>query len=132
MDGSPRPRYTDSMGIGACFARAGVVVALLATAACSAPPPYVYYPDEFDRRRQGYGQDRTTLSEIIVCYNAKAATPDEIVRLAENECAGVGMKAAFTRTGFETCPLLTPAGAYYTCYDPTGKPKTTQQGAIPR
>ena len=131
MDGSPRPRYTDFMGIKACFARAGVVVALLATAACAAPP-YVYYADEFDRRRANYGQDRTTLSEIIVCYNAKGTKPDEIVRLDENECASVGMKAHFVRTGYEACPLLTPAGAHYTCYDPTGKRKTTQQGAIPR
>lgn len=131
MDGSPRSRYTDSMGIRACFARAGVVVALLATAAC-ASPPYVYYSDEFDRRRSGYGQDRTTLSEIVVCYNAKATKPDDIVRLAEDECASVGLKAKFVRTGYEACPLLTPASAHYTCFDPSGKPKTTQQGAIPR
>lgn len=131
MDGSPPPRYTDFMGIEACFARAGVVVALLATAACSSPP-YVYYFDEFDRRRAGYGQDRTTLSEIVVCYNAKATRPDEIVRLAEEECAKVDMKARFTRSGYDACPLLTPAGAHYACYDPTGKRKTTQQGALPR
>lgn len=131
MDGSPLPRYTDSMGIKACFARVGVVVALLATAACSAPP-YVYYSDEFDRRRKDFGQDPKTLSEIIVCYNAKATKPDEIVRLAEDECASVGMKARFMRTGYEACPLLTPAGAHYACFDPAGKRKTTQQGAIPR
>lgn len=120
------------MGIKACFARAGVVVALLATAACATSPPYVYYSDEFDRRRKDYGQDRTTLSEIVVCYNAKGTKPEEIVRLAEDECASVGMKARFMRTGYEACPLLTPAGAHYSCYDPTGKPKTTQQGATPR
>lgn len=119
------------MGIKACFARASVAVALLATAAC-ALPPYVYYSDEFDRRRKDFGQDPTTLSQIIVCYNAKATSPDEIVRLAEDECGSVGLKARFMRTGYEACPLLTPVGAHYTCYGPTGTPKTTQQGAIPR
>lgn len=131
MDGSPRPRYTCPMGIKACLARASVVVALLATAACSAPP-YVYYADEFDRHRKNFGQDPKVITEIVVCYNAKATRPDEIVRLAEEECASVGRKATFLRSGYEICPLLTPAGAHYTCYDPTAKPKTTQQGAIRR
>lgn len=131
MDESPRPRYTDSMGIKACFARAGIVVALLATAACS-PPPYVYRSDEFDRRRKDFGQPPKILAEIVVCYNAKATRPAEIVRMAEEECASVGLKAAFKRTGYDACPLLTPAGAHYICYDPTGKRTTTQQGAVSR
>lgn len=103
---------------------------LVAVAACSAPAPFVYDREEFNRRRVDFGQDPKTISQVLVCYAKSSATPAEIVRLAEERCAIVGARAAFLRTEYAICPLVAPAGAIYSCVGQIRPVSSIQKGRV--
>lgn len=89
--------------------------ALTATAGCSLPDPYVYRDQEFNRDLRTFGKDLTDISSVAVCYNKKNATPQQIVQMAQAECAKYGRIARFYRQRLLYCPITTPIQAVYVC-----------------
>lgn len=100
---------------------AGLLVVGLAAAilgGCSRAEPYVFRTAEFDRRVLGKVPVAVP-GEIQVCYSKMGTSPDEIVRLAEEECAKYGKSAQFIGNEIYQCPLSTPTTArYYCCPSP--------------
>lgn len=93
----------------------GLAVAL---GGCSRAEPYVYRTAEFDRRVLGKAPVAVP-GEVQVCYSKMGTSPDEVVRLAEEECAKYGKSAQFIGNEIYQCPLSTPITArYYCCPSP--------------
>ncbi len=85
---------------------------------CARAEPYVYRAAEFDRRVLGKAPV-TVPGEIQVCYSKLGTNPDEVVRLAEEECAKYGKSAQFIGNEIYQCPVSTPIAArYYCCPSP--------------
>jgi hypothetical protein len=78
----------------------------------------VYYSDEFNRRRKDFGQERTDIANVTVCYNKSYTTPDAVRQLAVEECGKFTKQARFQKNDYNLCPLLTPVAAVYAC-EPT-------------
>lgn len=89
--------------------------ALAATTGCSLPDPYVYREQEFNRDLRTFGKDLQDVSFAMICYNKKNATPQQIVQLAQAECAKYGKTARFHRQRLLYCPIVTPIQAVYFC-----------------
>ncbi len=87
----------------------------LAAGCSSLPEPFVFRPREFDRTLPTFGQEPTDLTEVVVCYNSRNATPQAVNALAAESCGRYGKRAVFTHHRVLACPLLTPAAAHYNC-----------------
>ncbi len=96
----------------------GIGLAAAALSGCALAEPHVYRAGEFDRRT--FAKSVAAIpGEVQVCYAAKGTTPDQVVRLAEDECAKYSKSAQFIRNEFLNCPLSTPITArYYCCPSP--------------
>ena len=95
-----------------------VGLAMATLSGCAIPEPYVYRPSEFDRRTF-VKSVAAVPGEIQVCYAAKGTTPNEVVRLAQEECAKYSKSAQFIGNEVLNCPLSTPVAArYYCCPSP--------------
>ena len=88
-----------------------------AAAGCSRPPPYVFNKDEFNREAVSFGKEPTDIKSVIVCYNRRGSTPQQILDLAGAECGKFGKVAKFYRQDLKRCPLFTPVSAYFFCRD---------------
>jgi len=93
------------------LALVGVVFALSACAV----PPYVHNASEFNRSAQGFGQPKTDISAVTICYNSRSATPRQVSQLAISECARFNKTAQFSKQSIEICPLQAPSAAVYDC-----------------
>ena len=94
-------------------------LAAVALSSCAMAEPHVYRPSEFDRRTF-VKSVAAVPGEVQVCYAAKGTTPDEVLRLAEEECAKYSKSAQFIGNEVFNCPLSTPVAArYYCCPSPT-------------
>jgi hypothetical protein len=88
---------------------------VLVAAACSFPEPYVFRPKEFDRTQPDFGREPSDLTEVVICYNTRSATPEAVRQLAAESCGRYGRTAQFRGHQFLGCPLLTPGAAEFTC-----------------
>ncbi len=94
-------------------------LAAVALSGCALAEPHVYRPGEFDRRTF-VKSVAAVPGEVQVCYAAKGTTPNEVLRLAEEECAKYSKSAQFIANEVFNCPLSTPVAArYYCCPSPT-------------
>ncbi len=84
-------------------------------AGCSWPPPYVFNEGEFNREAESFGKEPTDIKRVIVCYNKRRSTPQQILDLAGAECGKFNKVAKFYRQDFKTCPLFMPVSAYFSC-----------------
>ena len=94
---------------------AALLLTILGVGACSAPPPYVHRPDEFNRAAVNFGKEPVDADHVIVCYGRSGTTPSQVVAVARAECARFGKIPQFDRQSILTCPLATPVSAHYNC-----------------
>jgi len=95
-----------------------VVLAMVTGLGACSTPPFVHQPDEFNRAAAGFGADVTDISEVTICYSAYSSTPGQVSSLARDECAKFGKTAVFINQTNDTCPLLAPVSANYSCVGP--------------
>lgn len=91
------------------------LVGLVALAGCAPPPPHVFRPDEFDRSSKTFNQDPKDRRSVLICYNRRSATPEQVRQLAAEACTKVGKSARFLRHEYNDCPLATFSGARFAC-----------------
>ena len=75
-----------------------------------------------DRRRNAGVDDPSKLyvgeskpERPAICYSSWNSTPEEILELAEKECAKIGKKATYIGQTKYTCRAFMPHHAYYEC-----------------
>jgi hypothetical protein len=92
----------------------GVLLVSLSTllGACQ---PYIYEPDEFNRERADFGRERTDRTEVSICYFTRTTTPQDILAMAEGECAKFGKTARYLYSQTGECPLSTPTLGHFAC-----------------
>lgn len=112
------------MSLGRMF---GVAMTLV-LGACSAPGPYVYKANEFNRNLPTFAKEPAEISQVTVCYGSAGAAPADVVALAVQECARYGKQARFLKQDRFICPVLTPISAHYAC---DGPPRQSLPGAPP-
>ena len=87
-------------------------------AACAAQEPFVYEGGEFNRLREGFGQEPADRTEVVICYASNATTPATVRDLATGACGRVGKRAVFKKHVVSDCPLMTPSAAAFDCVSP--------------
>jgi len=84
---------------------------ILGLSACGGAP-YV------DSRREA-GQTTTvgasTPDRVAICYSSQSTTPQEVLNLAESECAKTGRTARFSHQDQAACNVATPSRAFFSC-----------------
>ncbi len=100
------------------FSGLAVGGAMLALGACAQFEPYVYDANEFNREAPGFGREPTDIRKVEVCYNRSAATPEQILDLAQEACGKFGKEARFAYHRHLECPLMTPILAHFECVGP--------------
>jgi hypothetical protein len=101
-----------------------IVLVGLLTAACTAPEPYAFTEEEFNRSLPTFRKTNPDMKEVIVCYGKSGATPQQIVEIARQECAKIGKVPRFNRQDYLVCPVTTPVSVHYDCLAPS-------QAAVP-
>ncbi len=90
----------------------GVLMAAGFLSACSAFAPYV------DARREAGTLaivGKSTPEKVSICYNSSASSPEEVMRLAEAECAKTGKSPKFLGQNYWDCSLFVPTRVEYKC-----------------
>jgi len=94
------------------------LVILVACIGLSACQPYIFIPDEFNRERPGFGQEPKDRTSVDICYFRHNTTPQDILAMAEAECAKFGKTAEYQHSSLGDCPLTTPTLGHFTCVAP--------------
>lgn len=81
----------------------------------SACAPYIYDPEEFNRERADFGKDRTDRTSVDICYFTRNTAAQDILAMAEAECAKFGKTARYRYSEVGICPLATPTLGYFNC-----------------
>jgi hypothetical protein len=93
-----------------------ILIACLAlsvfVAACQ---PYIYEPDEFNRERADFGKELKDRTTVDICYFTRTTAPQDILAMAEAECAKFGKTARYINSEVGTCPLATPTLGHFNC-----------------
>ncbi len=92
-----------------------ILTILVACTALNACAPYIYQEDEFNRDRKGFGQEPTDRSTVDICYFTRNTAPQDILAMAEAECAKFGKTARYTHSEIGLCPLATPTLGHFNC-----------------
>jgi len=96
------------------FSLLALTVVIVTMAACSTPP-YVYKSGEFNRASPVFGQPARNIYDVTICYSSSNATPQQVTKLAVDECAAFNKTAEFTKQSYNVCPLVAPIAAIYEC-----------------
>ena len=86
--------------------------------ACTNAEPYIYKANEFDREDPGFATELKDRSQIIICYNKWATTPEILTQMATDECGRFGKVAHFIRSRHLVCSISSPAHVLYWCLCP--------------
>ena len=99
------------------FFRISRVLALAAAllGGCAAADPYVYLPQEFDRKSKDFGKDPLNIDSVTICYNKYGTNPEIVAKMASAECARFDKKAEFRGQSYKECSLFAPVAAKYAC-----------------
>jgi len=92
--------------------------AILLSAGCAAPPPYVFHSGEFNRASPTFATGPLNIDSVIICYNKSGTKPEIVANMASAECARFNKKARFEQQSLDYCPLSTPIAAIYACDGP--------------
>jgi len=91
-----------------------LVLAAIVLAACTSPA-YIYRANEFNRKSANFARDIKDRTELTICYNKSDNMPQDILEMAKEECGRFGRSARFLNQNRETCPLMTPISANFSC-----------------
>jgi hypothetical protein len=92
-----------------------ILTILIASTALSACAPYIYEPDEFNRERADFGKELKDRTEVDICYFTRNTAPQDILAMAEAECAKFGKTARYIHSEVGICPLATPTLGHFRC-----------------
>lgn len=95
---------------------AGLILTLTFVLGACGTAPYV------DSRREAGQREPvgpSTPDLVAICYSSQSATPEEIYKLAESECAKTGRVPQLADQVDWSCTLFTPTRIFYRC---TAKP----------
>lgn len=93
------------------------ILSLMFISACSVPP-YIHKPGEYNRESATFGQQVDDISSVTICYRSSSSTPQQVNKLARDECARFNKTAVFFKQSYQTCPLAAPVAAIYDCEGP--------------
>ncbi len=99
--------------------KAGSAIALTLVLGACAGAPYV------DSRREAGQREpvgASTPDTVAICYSSQSATPEEIYKLAESECAKTGRTPELTDQTDWSCTLFAPTRIFYRCVAKPLKP----------
>ncbi|MBC8268179.1 MAG: hypothetical protein H8E36_05480 [Rhodospirillaceae bacterium] len=88
---------------------------VVAFVAACAGQPYVHKSGEFNRASSGFGQTEKDISNLTICYNSSSTTPQQVNKMAIEECAAFNKTAKFVGQEYNVCPLTTPIAAKFNC-----------------
>ncbi len=92
--------------------------AMLLVSACANEPgegAYVHHPGEFNRASPNFAKEPENIDSVTICYNKFGTKPENIAKIANEECAKFNKRAEFARQSLTVCPLFTPVAAIYNC-----------------
>jgi len=95
-----------------------ILTILVTCAALGACQPYIYQPDEFNREREDFGRELKDRKTVEICYFTRNTAPQDILAMAEAECAKFGKTARYTYSEVGECPLATPTMGRFNCVAP--------------
>lgn len=95
--------------------RLAAALFLALVAACQ---PYIHDPAEFNRDQPNFRRPLTDRTHVDVCYATRKTTPQDLLALAEAECAKFNKVAHYRYSDVLECPMATPLRARFTC-DPS-------------
>jgi hypothetical protein len=87
---------------------------VVVVAACSSPP-HVHKSGEYNRATRNFGQPVSDISSVTICYSSSSTTPQQVSKMAIEECAAFNKTATFVEQSYSVCPLTTPVAALYDC-----------------
>lgn len=97
---------------------AGLLPLLLLLSACGTAP----YVDSRREAGQRTPVGSSTSDVVAICYSSQSATPEEIFKLAESECAKTGRTPVLAEQTDWSCTLLAPTRIFYRCTAIAPKP----------
>ncbi|MCW9035724.1 MAG: hypothetical protein OQJ97_16010 [Rhodospirillales bacterium] len=93
--------------------RSLIFLAVFFLSGCGTIAPYVYSTTE---QNVVHGTETVAITnQVLVCYNAEMTQPQNVIALAEKECALTNRQAKFVKHDFLACPVFLPARAYFSC-----------------
>ena len=88
------------------------MVLLAVATACQ---PYIHDPQEFNRELPTFGREPTDRNAVDVCYATKSTSAQDLLAIAEAECAKYGKAARYRHSDVLECPMMTPLRARFAC-----------------
>lgn len=88
-----------------------LIAPVLLLNACTSAP----YVDARREAGQTAPVGTSTPDVVAICYSSRKATPEEVLKLAESECAKTGRTARMESEVSWSCTLAAPTRAFYRC-----------------
>lgn len=105
--------------IGRCltatFKSGGLAAMVLGMAACSTPGPFLYDPVGYNREDPDFAKPREFREVVTVCYSNYGSEQSEVAAIAANACAEFGAGFRYLGYTYNSCPMMTPVGAQFSC-----------------
>jgi hypothetical protein len=77
--------------------------------------PYIYEADEFNRERADFGRELKDRTAVDICYFTRNTSPQDILAMAEAECAKFNKTARYRHSLVGECPMATPTMGRFAC-----------------
>lgn len=97
------------IGMGAQWLTVSII--LLGVSACGGAP----YVDSRREAGQTSMVGASTPDRVAICYSSQSTTPQEVLKLADSECAKTGRSAQFSHQSQVACNLSNPTLAFFSC-----------------
>jgi len=97
-----------------------MLVGLVVVVTACSSPPYIHKVEQFNRAASNFGQPVSDISSVTVCYSSYATNPQQVSKLAIDECAAFNKTAKFSRQRYDVCPVAAPIAAEYNCLEGKG------------
>ncbi len=98
---------------------AGATLALALLLGSCGTAPYV------DSRREAGQREpvgTSTPDVVAICYSSRNATPEQLFKLAESECAKTGRVPELADQAEWSCTMFAPTRIFYRCVANSAKP----------
>ena len=82
---------------------------------CTGGGAYLYKDNEFDRDNPDFAKKIKNRSHVEICYNKQTATPQILMKIAQEECKRFGKQAFFEKHQLLRCSIASPAMASFKC-----------------
>ena len=97
---------------------AALVAAVLASAGCEYPQPYVHAYKEFDRSSPNFRREPAGRTWVTVCTRPFREPDARVAALADQLCQKHGKTAVEASRRFGECPLLLSKAVVFRCTNP--------------